>query len=91
MVTDHIVVEYQHKGENGGIVCFSIVTEDYKRVLAVFHSGVTLFFIIFVKTSKIFIIKVLKDSMFGVYKHGSDLIEAVFSNYEYKMYYHKIL
>jgi hypothetical protein len=45
MVTDHIV-EYQHKGENGGIVCSSIAAEDYKHLLATFHSGVSLFFII---------------------------------------------
>jgi hypothetical protein len=45
MVTDHIV-EYQCKGENGGIVCFSIATEGYKHVLPTFHSGISLFLII---------------------------------------------
>jgi hypothetical protein len=41
VVNDHIV-DYQCKGEFGGIVCFSISTEDYEHILAVFHSGVTL-------------------------------------------------
>jgi hypothetical protein len=41
MVTDHIV-DYQCKSELGEIVCFSISTEDYEHILAVFHSGVTL-------------------------------------------------
>jgi hypothetical protein len=48
MVTDHIV-DYQRKGELGGIVCFSISTEDYEHILAVFHSGVTLSLIFTIK------------------------------------------
>lgn len=47
------------------------------------------FLLLSVETFKIFITKVLKDSMFRVYKHGSDLIEVVFSNR--KTYYCKIL
>jgi hypothetical protein len=48
-----------------GVVCFSVVIANFKHVLALpaFHNGITLFSFII---DKVFVMKVLKDGMFGV-------------------------